>query len=62
MKIKNNHTFQSKKNKKTHQNWMKNKFSIYLPNMRNFGPFFIRPPITHIEHHFAKQKNYIKVE
>ena len=30
--------------------------------MRNVGPFFIRPPITHIEHHFVKQKNYIKVE
>jgi hypothetical protein len=57
---------QSIQRKKLHQNWMKNKNSIYPPNIWNFRvltPFwnkiahcFYGPSITHKDNHFAKIK------
>ena len=47
---------QSSQQSKPHQNWMKNKNSIYLSNMRNFriwAPF--RPPFE------TKQQNFFMV-
>ena len=36
--------------KKLHQNWMKNKNSIYLPNMQNFGILASFRPLFEIKY------------